>query len=95
MSNFQFQSGDKFWKMPECHIKGITVKYIRIPDEVLNIIEFLPINYFFQVLDQARETNKKLRMQQAELRNQRNNNSNRGGRNSGRGGYNNSSSNLN
>lgn len=23
--------------MPECHIKGITVKYIRIPDEVLDI----------------------------------------------------------
>ncbi len=44
-----------------------------------------------QVLDQARETNKKLRMQQAELRNQRNN---RGGRGSGRGGYNNSNSKI-
>lgn len=43
------------------------------------------------MLDQARDTNKKLRMQQAEIRNQRNNN-NRGGRGSGRGGYNNSNS---
>ena len=45
-------------------------------------------------MDQARETNKKLRMQQAEIRNQRNNNNFRDGRSSGRGGYNNSNSNF-
>ena len=28
------QDGDKFWKMPECFIRGSTIKYLRIPDEV-------------------------------------------------------------
>ena len=29
-----YQDGDRFWRMPECYIRGNTVKYIRIPDEV-------------------------------------------------------------
>lgn len=28
------QDGDRFWKMPECYIRGNTVKYIRVPNEV-------------------------------------------------------------
>lgn len=29
------QDGDRFWKLPECYIRGDSVKYLRIPDEVL------------------------------------------------------------
>ena len=29
-----FKDGDKFWKIPECYIRGISIKYLRIPDEV-------------------------------------------------------------
>jgi hypothetical protein len=28
------QDGDHFWNIPECYIRGSTIKYIRIPDEV-------------------------------------------------------------
>ncbi|KAJ1507872.1 RNA processing protein [Coelomomyces lativittatus] len=27
--------GNRFWRMPECYIKGSTIKYLRIPDEVI------------------------------------------------------------
>ncbi|RLN90252.1 hypothetical protein BBJ28_00022229, partial [Nothophytophthora sp. Chile5] len=30
------QDGDRFWKMPECYIRGNTIKYIRVPNEVRN-----------------------------------------------------------
>lgn len=33
--------------MPECHIKGTTVKYIRIPDEVTILNNFLTDNSCF------------------------------------------------
>merc|ERR1711953_5163 len=29
------RDGDRFWRMPECYIRGSTVKYLRIPDEVI------------------------------------------------------------
>lgn len=29
------QDGDKFWSIPECYIRGDSIKYLRIPDEVL------------------------------------------------------------
>jgi hypothetical protein len=28
------QDGDRFWKIPEVFIRGNTIKYLRIPDEV-------------------------------------------------------------
>lgn len=34
-----FQDGDKFWKMPECYIRGTTIKYLRIPDEVIDMVK--------------------------------------------------------
>lgn len=34
-----FQDGDKFWKMPECYIRGSTIKYLRIPDEVIDMVK--------------------------------------------------------
>ena len=32
------QDGDRFWKMPECYIRGSTIKYLRIPDEVIDMV---------------------------------------------------------
>ena len=29
------KDGDKFWEMPECFIRGNSIKYLRIPDEVI------------------------------------------------------------
>jgi U6 snRNA-associated Sm-like protein LSm4 len=28
------QDGDRFWRMPEIYIRGNTLKYIRVPEEV-------------------------------------------------------------
>ncbi|KAK9160925.1 hypothetical protein Syun_007266 [Stephania yunnanensis] len=28
------EDGDRFWRMPECYIRGNTIKYLRVPDEV-------------------------------------------------------------
>lgn len=36
---FFLQDGDKFWRMPECYIRGSTIKYLRIPDEVIDMVK--------------------------------------------------------
>lgn len=33
------RDGDKFWRMPECYIRGTTIKYLRIPDEVIDMVK--------------------------------------------------------
>jgi len=33
------KEGDKFWRMPECYIRGSTIKYLRIPDEVIDKVK--------------------------------------------------------
>jgi small nuclear ribonucleoprotein (snRNP)-like protein len=30
------QDGDRFWRMPEAYLRGNTIKYLRVPDEVLD-----------------------------------------------------------
>jgi U6 snRNA-associated Sm-like protein LSm4 len=30
------QDGDRFWRMPEAYVRGNTIKYLRVPDEVLD-----------------------------------------------------------
>ncbi|XP_022635047.1 U6 snRNA-associated Sm-like protein LSm2 isoform X1 [Vigna radiata var. radiata] len=30
------KDGDRFWRMPECYIRGNTIKYLRVPDEIVN-----------------------------------------------------------
>ena len=30
------KDGDRFWRMPECYIRGNTVKYMRVQEEVLD-----------------------------------------------------------
>ena len=32
------RTGDRFWKIPECYIRGNSIKYMRIPDEVLAMV---------------------------------------------------------
>ncbi|KAL1729554.1 hypothetical protein EV714DRAFT_212778, partial [Schizophyllum commune] len=31
--------GDVFWKLKECYIRGSTIKYLRIPDELLDQVK--------------------------------------------------------
>ena len=33
------RDGDKFWRMPECYVRGSTIKYLRIPDEVIEMVK--------------------------------------------------------
>ena len=37
--HYIFQDGDRFWRMPECYIRGSTIKYLRIPDEVIDMVK--------------------------------------------------------
>ena len=39
MNGLTFQDGDKFWRMNECYIRGSTIKYLRIPDEVIDLVK--------------------------------------------------------
>ena len=32
------KDGDRFWKMSECYVRGSTIKYMRIPDEVIDMV---------------------------------------------------------
>ncbi|KAI9175490.1 hypothetical protein H9P43_006851 [Blastocladiella emersonii ATCC 22665] len=31
--------GDRFWKLHECYLRGANVKYLHIPDEVLDAVQ--------------------------------------------------------
>ncbi|XP_031555015.1 U6 snRNA-associated Sm-like protein LSm4 [Actinia tenebrosa] len=33
------RDGDRFWKIPECFIRGSNIKYLRIPDEVIDMVK--------------------------------------------------------
>ncbi|KAJ3107408.1 RNA processing protein [Phlyctochytrium bullatum] len=30
--------GDKFWRLPEVYIRGNNIKYLRVPDEVIDLV---------------------------------------------------------
>ena len=32
------KDGDRFWRMPEAFIRGLNIKYIRVPDEVADAV---------------------------------------------------------
>ncbi|CAJ0604847.1 unnamed protein product [Cylicocyclus nassatus] len=36
---FTSKDGDKFFKMPEVYIRGSTVKYLRIPETVVDLVK--------------------------------------------------------
>lgn len=31
--------GDRFWKLKECYIRGSTIKYLRVPDTLLDSVK--------------------------------------------------------
>ncbi|KAH6885493.1 U6 snRNA-associated Sm-like protein LSm4 [Coprinopsis sp. MPI-PUGE-AT-0042] len=31
--------GDRFWKLKECYIRGSTIKYLRVPDQLLDSVK--------------------------------------------------------
>ncbi|KAJ9049370.1 RNA processing protein, variant 2 [Entomophthora muscae] len=31
--------GDRFWRLAECYIRGSTIKYLRVPDEVMDMVK--------------------------------------------------------
>ncbi|CAF1684090.1 unnamed protein product, partial [Adineta ricciae] len=33
------QDGDRFWKIPECYVRGNTIKYLRLPEDVLGLVK--------------------------------------------------------
>ena len=33
------QEGDRFWRLAECYVRGNTIKYLRVADEVLQKVE--------------------------------------------------------
>lgn len=37
------QEGDRFWHIAECYIRGNTVKYIRISEEVIDMVKDEPL----------------------------------------------------
>eukprot|EP00465_Bigelowiella_longifila_P006619 CAMPEP_0185263216 /NCGR_PEP_ID=MMETSP1359-20130426/12682_1 /TAXON_ID=552665 /ORGANISM="Bigelowiella longifila, Strain CCMP242" /LENGTH=144 /DNA_ID=CAMNT_0027850507 /DNA_START=157 /DNA_END=592 /DNA_ORIENTATION=+ len=39
------RDGERFWQMDECYIKGNTIKYLRIPDEVLEKVKEETFSY--------------------------------------------------
>ncbi|EGD78331.1 hypothetical protein PTSG_09397 [Salpingoeca rosetta] len=32
------KDGDRFWKLKECYIRGSTIKYLRLPDEIIDMV---------------------------------------------------------
>ncbi|TPX67965.1 hypothetical protein SpCBS45565_g03529 [Spizellomyces sp. 'palustris'] len=37
--------GDRFWRIPEIYIRGNTIKYLRVPDEVIDMVRDEPRQY--------------------------------------------------
>lgn len=33
------KDGDRFWRLPEAYLRGNTIKYIRVPDEVIDKVQ--------------------------------------------------------
>ena len=33
------RDGDRFWKLKECYIRGNSIKYLRIPDEIIDLVQ--------------------------------------------------------
>lgn len=33
------RDGDRFWKLPECYIRGNSIKYLRIPDVIIDMVQ--------------------------------------------------------
>ncbi|KAG5676311.1 hypothetical protein PVAND_006158 [Polypedilum vanderplanki] len=64
------KDGDKFWRMNECYIRGSTIKYLRIPDEVIDLVK-----------EDIQAKAKNRNQNQNQNRNNNNNQQNRGNKN--------------
>ncbi|KAL0264834.1 RNA processing protein [Diplodia seriata] len=31
--------GDRFWRLPEVYIRGNNIKYLRVPDEIIDLVK--------------------------------------------------------
>ncbi|KAK0270028.1 hypothetical protein LTR91_008573 [Friedmanniomyces endolithicus] len=31
--------GDKFFRLPECYVRGNNIKYLRVPDEIVDLVK--------------------------------------------------------
>ncbi|TMS34293.1 hypothetical protein L596_001919 [Steinernema carpocapsae] len=70
------KDGDRFTKMPEVYVRGSTIKYLRIPDEVVDLVK-----------DEVKEVRRQQRDNQKFKRNQMRGGGGQGGnRGGGRGG---------
>ena len=49
------RDGDRFWRMSECYVRGSTIKYLRIPDEVRRHIRVTFMKTFFHLFSQFLE----------------------------------------
>ena len=38
------KDGDRFWKMTECYIQGNSIKYLRLPEEIVSMVEEEALN---------------------------------------------------
>ena len=49
------RDGDRFWRMSECYVRGSTIKYLRIPDEVIMPIRFSQQFMHYRINTSARK----------------------------------------
>ncbi|KAF2213347.1 hypothetical protein CERZMDRAFT_3305, partial [Cercospora zeae-maydis SCOH1-5] len=40
--------GDKFFRLPECYVRGNNIKYLRVPDEVVELVKDQQANHHQQ-----------------------------------------------
>jgi U6 snRNA-associated Sm-like protein LSm4 len=33
------KDGDKFWRLPEIYLRGNNIKYLRVPDEIIDVVK--------------------------------------------------------
>ena len=38
------KDGDRFWKMTECYVQGNSIKYLRLPEEIVSMVEEEALN---------------------------------------------------
>ena len=53
------RDGDKFWRMNECYIRGSMIKYLRIPDEVIDQVKEEQKPNIQKPFNQRRDNNKR------------------------------------
>ncbi|KAI5950332.1 hypothetical protein KGF54_005149 [Candida jiufengensis] len=91
------QRGDEFQKLSEIYIKGMHIKYLRIPDQVMDFVKEQQLQYHHNQQHQQSGDGRRMKRGNYQSGGGNNRNYNRdGGRDNRRGGrYNNSNNNNN